>query len=97
MQDARRGKVPLGVGKPTGLLCLMDDHRHDRALTILYATESGGAQDAANKIARRCRELNFECRNINVRDYLLVRFFSLSHFIGRGSEEPGLLSDNGDL
>ncbi|KAF9649133.1 riboflavin synthase domain-like protein [Thelephora ganbajun] len=49
----------------------MDDHNHDRALTVLYATESGGAQDAANKIARRYRNLNFECRNVNVRDYPL--------------------------
>ena len=53
----------------------MDTHDHSRALTILYATESGGAQDAANKIARRCRSLNFKCRNINIRDYPAVRLF----------------------
>lgn len=53
----------------------MNDHDHSRALTILYATESGGAQDAANKIARRCQYLNFECQNVNIRDYPLVRFF----------------------
>ena len=69
----------------------MDDHDHDRTLTILYATESGGAQDAANKIARRCRDLNFECRNIDVRDYPLVSFPSLPLLIGRGSAEPGLI------
>lgn len=78
----------MGVGKPIGLLRLMDDHHHDRTLTILYATESGGAQDAANKIARRCRELDFECRNINVRDYPLVRFsFSLT-LLGEVRENP---------
>lgn len=71
------------------LLRLMDDH--DRTLTILYATESGGAQDAADKIARRCRDLSFECRNINVRDYPLVRILSLSRFVGRVSAEPGLI------
>lgn len=87
-----RKKSPSGVGKPMGLLRLMDDHDHSRALTILYATESGGAQDAANKIARRCRDLYFECRNINVRDYPLVSsvFFSPSHY-WRGSAEPGLI------
>lgn len=65
----------------------MDDHDNSRALTIIYATESGGAQDAANKIARRCRNLNFECRNINIRDYPLVIFFA-------DSEQPVHLSDN---
>ena len=55
------------------LLHSMDDHGHSRALTILYATESGGAQDAANKIARRCRYPHFECRNTDVRDYPLVK------------------------
>ena len=54
----------------------MDDYdSQDRALTILYATESGSAQDAANKIARCCRNLNFECRNVNARDYPLVSVF----------------------
>jgi len=86
----RQEKSPPGVGKKTELLRLMDDHDRDRALTILYATESGGAQDAANKIARHCRNLSFECRNINVRDYPLVRALFLSHSIGRFPEEPGL-------
>lgn len=67
----------------------MDDHDHERALTILYATESGGAQDAANKIARRCRSLNFECRNIDIRDYPLVRTIFLA--LPAGSVEPGLI------
>ena len=71
------------VGKRMGLLRLMDIHDHDRALTILYATESGGAQDAANKVARRCRDLNFECRNINVRDYPLVSFLPVHRRFGR--------------
>ena len=75
----------------------MDDHDDDRTLTILYATESGGAQDAANKIARRCRNLNFECRNINVRDYPLVRItFSLT-LLGEVRQNPVSLSDNGNV
>jgi hypothetical protein len=65
----------------------MDDHDHDRTLTILYATESGGAQDAANKIARRCRSLNFERRNIDVRDYPLVSSLRCAVI----SAEPGFL------
>ena len=85
-ENAEARKI-LGVGP----LRLMDDHDQDRALTILYATESGGAQDAANKIARRCRNLSFGCRNIDVRDYPLVRVPFLSRFIGRLSEEPGLI------
>ena len=84
----RRENPPPGVGKPTGLLRPMDDHDHDRTLTILYATETGGAQDAANKIARRCRSLNFECRNIDIRDYPLVRIPSTSSEV---SAEPGLI------
>ena len=78
-EDAKQGKPPPGVGKPMGRLRLMDDHDHDRTLMILYATESGGAQDAANKIARRCRDLSFKCQNTNVRDYPFVRIlFSLT-------------------
>ena len=70
----------------------MDDHYDDRTLTILYATESGGAQDAANKIARRCRNLNFKCRNISVRDYPLVRIVCLSpSLFWEGPAEPGLI------
>ena len=88
MQDVRGGKIPLGVGKPVGLPCLMDDHHHDRTLTILYATESGGAQDAANKVARHCRELNFGCRNINIRDYHLVRVFLSPTLLGEVRKNP---------
>ena len=84
----KRAKTSVRRGKAGGLLRLMDDHDDERVLTILYATESGGAQDAANKIARRCRDLNFECRNINVRDYPLVRAI---FFFGKGSAEPGLI------
>ena len=89
------GKSLPGVGKSTGLLRPMDDHDHDRILTFLYATETGGAQDAANKIARRCRNLNFECRNINVRDYPLVRI--VSHLLSDVRQNPISLSDNGNV
>ena len=61
------------MGTSTRSLRLMYDHDHHRALTILYATESGGAEDAANKIARHCRNLHFQCRNINIQDYPLVK------------------------
>jgi len=72
----------------------MDDHDHDRTPTILYATETGGAQDAANKIARRCRNLNYECRNIDVKDYPLVRIISLLLDV---RQNPASLSDNGNV
>ena len=72
----------------------MDDHDHDRTLTILYATETGGAQDAANKIARRCRNLNFECQNVDVKDYPLVRIISLLSDV---RQDPVSLSDNGNV
>ena len=89
------GKSLPGAGKSTGLLRPMDDHDHDRILTFLYATETGGAQDAANKIARRCRNLDFECRNINVRDYPLVRI--VSHLLSDVRQNPVSLSDNGNV
>ena len=64
----------------------MDEHNQSRTLTILYATESGSAQEAANKIARHCRSLNFECHNTDIRDYPLVCFFFME-----GSAEAGLI------
>jgi sulfite reductase alpha subunit-like flavoprotein len=80
----------MGVGMLTEPFRLMDEHHQSRSLTILYATESGCAQDAANKIARHCRSLSFECQNINIRDYPLVSFFiSLE-----ARQNPVSLSDN---
>ena len=68
----------------------MDEHNQSRTLTTLYATESGSAQEAANKIARSCRCLHFECQNTNIRDYPLVCFFSW-----KVRQKPVSLSDNG--
>ena len=44
-----------------------------RSLLILYATETGNAQDAADYIARECRRIRFQCRVANVDSYSLVR------------------------
>ncbi|KAG6843071.1 hypothetical protein H0H87_008161, partial [Tephrocybe sp. NHM501043] len=33
-----------------------------RSLLILYATETGNAQDVADRIARQCRRIAFQCR-----------------------------------
>ena len=51
------------------------DHHHDeqRALTILYATETGTAQEVADRIARQCRYAGFKCCIYNVEDYPSVR------------------------
>lgn len=44
-----------------------------RSLLILYATETGNAQDAADYIARESRRICFECRVVSVDSYSLVR------------------------
>ncbi|KZV65277.1 riboflavin synthase domain-like protein [Peniophora sp. CONT] len=47
-----------------------NDHDHEqRALTLLYATETGTAQEVADRIARHCRYAGFKCRTYNVEDY----------------------------
>jgi sulfite reductase alpha subunit-like flavoprotein len=45
----------------------------DRTLTILYATETGTAQDAANRIARACRLLHLVPRVLDMAHYPLAR------------------------
>ncbi|KAL4070336.1 hypothetical protein J3A83DRAFT_4094448 [Scleroderma citrinum] len=42
------------------------DSRH---LLILYATETGTAQDTADRIARECRRIYFQCRVSNMATY----------------------------
>ncbi|TRM58748.1 riboflavin synthase domain-like protein [Schizophyllum amplum] len=44
------------------------DH-DDRSPIILYATETGNAQDCADRIARECRRIAFRCRVVNIVDY----------------------------
>ena len=41
-------------------------------LTIIYATETGNAQDYAGRIAYHCRRARFKCRVFNVDKYPLV-------------------------
>lgn len=45
----------------------------DRALTIIYATETGTAQDAADRIARLCRGLRIRVRMHSMDVYPPVR------------------------
>lgn len=47
-----------------------------RSLLILYATETGNAQDAADRIARQCRRIAFQCRVLSMDAYSLVNFYS---------------------
>jgi sulfite reductase alpha subunit-like flavoprotein len=44
----------------------------DRSLLILYATETGTAQDAADRIARECRRIHFKCRLSSMNAYPLA-------------------------
>jgi sulfite reductase alpha subunit-like flavoprotein len=41
----------------------------DRKILILYATETGTAQDVADRIARECRRGFFQCRVCNIGSY----------------------------
>lgn len=49
-----------------------------RDLLILYATETGTAQDAADHIARECRRIHFNCRVSSMHAYPLVSLAVLS-------------------
>ena len=42
---------------------------------ILYATETGNAQDVADYIARQCRRLDLTCRLQNMETYPPVRSY----------------------
>jgi len=44
-----------------------------RCLLILYATETGTAQETADRIARECRRVYFQCRVCNMATYSPVR------------------------
>lgn len=49
-----------------------DQNSEGRNLLILYATETGTAQDAADRIARECRRIHFNCRVLSMHAYPLV-------------------------
>ncbi|KAF8903479.1 hypothetical protein CPB84DRAFT_1814646 [Gymnopilus junonius] len=48
----------------------------NRSLLIIYATETGNAQDAADYIARQCRRVAFRCRVIDIESFSLPDLLS---------------------
>ena len=44
-----------------------------RSLTILYATETGNAQDVSERLARQCRRLHFSAQVHSIDEYEVVR------------------------
>ncbi|KAI0295109.1 riboflavin synthase domain-like protein [Multifurca ochricompacta] len=57
----------------------MDPRHRDnwsRELTIIYATETGNAQDYAGRVAHRCRRAHFKCRVFDVDKYPLLELVS---------------------
>lgn len=50
----------------------MSSAEEDRSLLIVFATETGNAQDAADHVARQCRRIAFQCRVANVDTFSLV-------------------------
>lgn len=60
---------------------LASHEEQDRRLLILYATETGNAQDVADRIARAFRNLRFRSHVVSVDCYSLVR----QHFAWIGS------------
>jgi hypothetical protein len=46
-------------------------------LLIVYATETGNAQDAADYIARQCRRIAFHCRVVSIEQTSLVNSYSV--------------------
>ena len=44
----------------------------ERELTIIYATETGNAQDAAERLARYCRRLRFAVSIYSIDEYSIV-------------------------
>ena len=64
----------------TGMSDPSSDTDEVRSLLILYATETGNAQDAADYIARECRRIRFQCRVASVDSYTLVRTLAQLHW-----------------
>ncbi|KAF9463400.1 hypothetical protein BDZ94DRAFT_1164084 [Collybia nuda] len=69
-----------------------------RSLLILYATETGNAQDAADRIARQCRRIAFQCRVLSMDAYSLPDLISENLVIfvvsttGSGTEPRSMTS-----
>ena len=55
-------------------LDVLDDHEEQthRSLVILYATETGNAQDVAERLARYCRRFHLTPRVYSVDEYSQV-------------------------
>ena len=45
------------------------DGGHERSVTVLYATETGTAQEIADRIAAQCRRLHIRARVYNLEAY----------------------------
>lgn len=59
------------------MLALDADGADDRSLLIVYATETGNAQDAADYIARQCRRIAFQCRVASIEQTSLVSSYHI--------------------
>jgi hypothetical protein len=55
-----------------------DDISSSRSLLILYATETGTAQDTADRIARECRRIHFTSRVLSMHAYQPVSAVQMS-------------------
>jgi len=57
-----------------------DDHKNgvdlERSLTVLYATQTGNAQDLAESLARRAIRQHFTAQCLSMEDYSPVPFFA---------------------
>ena len=63
------------------MLTLDAEGADDRSLLIVYATETGNAQDTADYIARQCRRIAFHCRVASIEQTSLVSsYFILLSF-----------------
>ncbi|KAF9560334.1 riboflavin synthase domain-like protein [Agrocybe pediades] len=54
----------------------VNDEEESRSLLIIYATETGNAQDAADYIARQCRRIAFQCRVASIDTFSLPDLLS---------------------
>ncbi|EMD32805.1 hypothetical protein CERSUDRAFT_161320 [Gelatoporia subvermispora B] len=73
------------------------EHESERTLTILYATETGNAQDIADRIARECRRIHVRARVHNMATYAPAELIA-EHFVifvvsttGSGKEPRGMM------
>jgi sulfite reductase alpha subunit-like flavoprotein len=53
-------------------VAFVDDQTTARTLLILYATETGNAEDTAFRVARQCKRIDFHARIASVDTYPLV-------------------------